>query len=142
MVLLANYNNARQVEQQVKEINPDVILMDIDMPEISGIDAVKIIRKFNPDVPIIMLTVFDDNNHVYNAICAGASGYLLKKSISDKLLNSINEVLNGEAPMSPGIARLIIKNIQDFHQKEDNKYRLTPAKKKSSRRSQKVTAIK
>ncbi len=129
LLLLANYDNAQEVEEQVRRTNPDVILMDIDMPGINGIDAVKTIRKFNSDVQIIMLTVFDDNKHVYNAICAGASGYLLKKSISEKLLTSIKEVLNGEAPMSPGIARLIIQNIQSSQQKDENKYHLTPREK-------------
>jgi DNA-binding NarL/FixJ family response regulator len=82
------------------------------MPGRNGIEAVKIIRKFNNKVHIIMLTVFDDNDHVYDAICAGASGYLLKKYISDKLVIAISEVMNGEAPMSPGIARMVIQRIQ------------------------------
>lgn len=142
MVLLANYSNAEQVEHQVKETNPDVILMDIDMPGVNGIDAVKIIRKFNGDVQIIMLTVFDDNKHVYNPICAGASGYLLKKSISDKLLTSIKEVMNGEAPMSPGIARMIIQNIQDLPKKKKTNIILHPVKKKSFLHLQKAIAIK
>ena len=71
-----------------------------------------------------MLTVFDDNEHVYDAICAGASGYLLKKYISDKLLDAIKEVMNGEAPMSPGIARMVIQRIQ-LNQRVAKDYNLT-----------------
>ncbi|MEO7265639.1 MAG: response regulator transcription factor [Ferruginibacter sp.] len=110
--LLDAFADVSNVEKQVKELKPDVILMDIDMPGRNGIEAVKIIRTINTRVEIIMLTVFDDNEHVYDAICAGASGYLLKKHISDKLLEAITDVMNGEAPMSPGIARMVIERIQ------------------------------
>jgi DNA-binding NarL/FixJ family response regulator len=75
-----------------------------------------------------MLTVFDDNRHVYDAICAGASGYLLKKHISHKLLIAIQEVLDGGAPMSPGIARLVIQHMQLLPVNSD-RYNLTPREK-------------
>src|SRR5688572_24456997 len=103
-VLAGSFGDVTQVEQQVRALKPDVILMDIDLPGINGIEAVRQIRTFNPGVPIIMLTVFDDNQHVLDAICSGASGYLLKKHIPEKLTDSIREVLDGGAPMSPGIA--------------------------------------
>lgn len=127
--LLGNYGDVQHVEAQVRNIMPDIIIMDIDMPGINGIEAVKTIRSFNLDIAIIMLTVFDDNRHVYDAICAGASGYLLKKHISDKLINSICEVLDGGAPMSPGIAKLIIQNMQQLPLSDQNKYKLTPKEK-------------
>lgn len=129
LVLLGSYPNVTRVEEQVKASGPDVILMDIDMPGRNGIEAVKIIRRFNRNAQIMMLTVFDDNKHIYDAICAGASGYLLKKNISDKLLPSIYEILHGEAPMSPGIARMIIQNLQQVPSTEENKYHLTPREK-------------
>lgn len=128
-LLLGSFSDPSQVEQQVKEIMPDVILMDIDMPQRSGIDAVRIIRQFNADIAIIMLTVFDDNSHVLDAICAGASGYLLKKHISDKLTNAIKEVLNGGAPMSPGIARMVIESLHRLPPAEKNQYQLTQREK-------------
>jgi len=124
-----SFDHAQNVEQQVSELKPDVILMDIDMPVVNGIEAVKIIRKFDRKVAIIMLTVFDDNQHVLDAICAGASGYLLKKHISDKLAGAIQEVLNGGAPMSPGIARLVIQSIQSSSSRPINGYSLTPKEK-------------
>jgi len=129
LVLLGSSPNVNRVEEQVKNMDPDVILMDIDMPGKNGIEAVKAIRRFNRKAQIMMLTVFDDNKHIYDAICAGASGYLLKKNISDKLLPSIYEILQGEAPMSPGIARMIIQNLQQLPNAEENKYHLTPREK-------------
>jgi DNA-binding NarL/FixJ family response regulator len=91
---------------------PDVILMDIDMPGMNGIEAVRKIRTFNKKIPIIMLTVFDDNVHILDAICAGASGYLLKKSIFEKLVLSIKETLAEGAALSPSVAKMIINSMQ------------------------------
>lgn len=103
--------------------------MDIDMPGMNGIEAVKLIRSFNQQVHIIMLTVFDDNRHVLDAICAGASGYLLKKYISDHLTDAIAQVQQGEAPMSPGIARMVIQSMQQQQQPEKDTYHLTNREK-------------
>lgn len=106
-----SFRDCLQAEEQVRSIGPDVILMDIDMPGMTGIEAVKRIRRFNTGVAIIMLTVFDDNKQVLDAICAGASGYLLKKHVSDKLMPAIEEVLEGGAPMSPSIAKILVNSM-------------------------------
>ena len=129
LLLLGNYARVEKVATQIEELQPDVILMDIDMPGMNGIDAVKQIRTFNQQVQIIMLTVFDDNRHVLDAICAGASGYLLKKHISDHLLDAITQVLQGEAPMSPGIARMVIQSMQQTTKPVINNYNLTNREK-------------
>jgi DNA-binding NarL/FixJ family response regulator len=126
--ILGSFSDANLVETQVKEFNPDVILMDIDMPGISGIEAVKKIRAFNKQVQIIMLTVFDDDDNVFNALYGGANGYLLKKYISDKLVDSISEILRGGSPMSPEIARMIINAMQQQQKTADN-YKLTSREK-------------
>jgi len=126
--LVGRFGDVLQVEQQVKELKPDVILMDIDLPGMNGIEAVKKIRLFNAWVHIIMLTVFDDNKHVVEAICAGASGYLLKMHIPEKLLESVREVIQGGAPMSPGIARMVIAKLQQLPE-QSNTYQLTPREK-------------
>ena len=97
---------------------PDIVLMDIDMPGVSGIEAVKIIRAVNKKVPVVMLTVFDDNIHILEAICAGASGYLLKKSISEKLVPSIKEMIAEGATLSPSVAKMIIQAMQKTSPKE------------------------
>ncbi len=129
-VLLDCFPNVTQVEKQVKELQPDIILMDIDMPGgINGIDAVKKIRAFNSTTHIIMLTVFDDNRNVMDALCAGASGYLLKKHLSTRLTDAMQEVLTGGAPMSPAIARMVIASMQKQRHPEEDKYQLTPREK-------------
>lgn len=126
--LIGGFGDALQVEQQVKTLKPDVILMDIDLPGLNGIEAVKKVRLFNAWVHIIMLTVFDDNKHVVDAICAGASGYLLKMHIPEKLLESVKEVIQGGAPMSPGIARMVIAKLQQLPD-QANTYQLTVREK-------------
>ena len=126
---MGSYPSANEVCRQVAELQPDLVLMDIDMPGLNGIEAVKQIRTFNQQVQILMLTVFDDSRHVLDAICAGASGYLLKKHISDHLPEAIRQAMQGEAPMSPGIARIVIESIQQSKKPEVNNYRLTPKEK-------------
>lgn len=120
--LAGAFPNVLSVQTHVKELKPDLILMDIDMPGMTGIEAVRQVRVINPVVPVIMLTVFDDNAHVLEAIHAGASGYLLKKHLSTKLFDAIDEVLSGGAPMSPTIARMVIASMQ---KPSGNAYQLT-----------------
>jgi DNA-binding NarL/FixJ family response regulator len=122
--VVGSYNNVLLAEQQVTNLQPTVILMDIDMPGRTGIEAVKRLRASGISIPIIMLTVFDDTQHVFDAICAGVSGYLLKKHISSKLFDAMNEVLNGGAPMSPSIAYMVIASMQK--PAAINPYNLTP----------------
>ncbi|MBL7697314.1 MAG: response regulator transcription factor [Chitinophagaceae bacterium] len=126
--LLNAFSDCREAEKHVISFQPEVILMDIDMPERNGIEAVKQIRTFDKKVQIIMLTIFDDNAHVFEALKAGANGYLLKKNIPEKLTVSIKEVLEGGAPMSPSIARMIITSIQDNHDSK-NDYDLSKREK-------------
>lgn len=120
------FSNVLAVEHEIKKFAPDAVLMDIDMPGMSGIEAVRKIRAAGLKVPVIMLTVFDDNRNVFDAICSGASGYLLKKHISQKLFDSIDEVLAGGAPMSPSIARMVVSAMQPA---APNPYHLTPREK-------------
>ena len=129
MLILGSFSEVGNVEERIRALQPEVILMDIDMPGINGIEAVKKIRAFDQKVYIIMLTVFEDNRHVYDAICNGASGYLLKKYLSDKLIDAILEVLQGGAPMSPTIARMVIAGMQQLPVLQQNDYNLTPREK-------------
>ena len=105
------YRNCKEVIRHVQTHKPAVILMDIDLPEMNGIEGVRLIRTVDKEVKIIMLTVFDDNRNVINAIVAGASGYLLKKNCFNKLFEAIKEVLDGGAPMSANIARMTLEFI-------------------------------
>jgi DNA-binding NarL/FixJ family response regulator len=126
--VLGAFADCMLVEKQVRAFDPDVILMDIDMPGVNGIDAVSKIRTFNKRVQIIMLTIFEDNENVFNALYNGANGYLLKKYISDKLIDAIKEILQGGAPMSPLIARMVVDNMQQ-KQKANDAYKLTNREK-------------
>lgn len=105
---------------------PDVVLTDIGLPGMSGIDGIKILRERYPDLPTIALTVYDNDDKVFNALCAGASGYLLKNTPPARLLESIKEVAEGGAPMSPEIASRVIKLFRKFSPPETASYRLTP----------------
>jgi DNA-binding NarL/FixJ family response regulator len=117
-VVTGSFDHALQAEAEVQQSAPDLILMDIDMPGRTGIEAVQKIRAANKKVPILMLTVFEDNTHILDAICAGASGYLLKKHVSEKLVPAIREVLADGAALSPAVARMIIAAMQQTAQKD------------------------
>ena len=125
--LVGSFDNASRIQEQMEDTLPNLILMDIEMPGITGIEATKIARRILPEVAIIILTVFDDSENVLNAIKAGASGYLLKKHISGKLFDAIDEVMRGGAPLSPAVARLV---LQSMHKPaDDNPYKLTQREK-------------
>ncbi|MBL7783259.1 MAG: response regulator transcription factor [Saprospiraceae bacterium] len=103
------FDNCLGIVDQVTALHPDVVLMDIDMPGMSGIEGVVRMKKVHPQVEALMLTVFDDDNRVFEAVCAGASGYLLKKTAPARILEALREVTEGGAPMSPVIARKVLQ---------------------------------
>ena len=116
-------------ESQVKQLQPDVILMDIDLPGITGIQAVQLIRHFDIDVQILMLTVFDTNEKIFDALCAGASGYLLKKTAPSKIVEAINDVYAGGTPMTPEIAKKVLGHFSKQPLKNKEHYHLTDREK-------------
>jgi len=103
------FDNCETADEDVEVLKPDVVLMDIDMPGKTGIDGVRLIREKNQDVKIVMLTVFDDNKNVYDAIRFGANGYVLKKSSPAAIIDAITDVYNGGAPMNSSIATQVLK---------------------------------
>ena len=117
----------------IKNCNPDVILMDIEMPEMTGIEAVKTIRKEFPRVQVLMQTVFEDDERVFESICAGASGYILKNALNTKLIDFIKEIQFGGSPMSPSIARKVLTKMQQIPEHVSPvaapDYHLTPREK-------------
>jgi DNA-binding NarL/FixJ family response regulator len=109
--------NCNHVEADVIDMQPNVVLMDIDMPGTNGIEGLKRIRRQAPDVFIIMQTVFEDDEKIFTAIHAGAHGYFLKKTKPDKLIEGIRDVLEGGAPMTPSVARKVLHMVT--HQPND-----------------------
>ncbi|MBS1512566.1 MAG: response regulator transcription factor [Bacteroidetes bacterium] len=109
--VVAAMPNASTVAEDLRTFSPDVVLMDIDMPEVNGVEAVKIIRKINSQLPVIMLTVFDDNENIFAAICAGASGYILKRYAAEEIPSAIQNVLTGGAPMTGTVARKVLQMV-------------------------------
>lgn len=104
MLCTGAFSNANKLVQSMGFSEPDVVLMDINMPGISGIEAVQLIREKFATTQILMQTVFDDNDKIFAAICAGASGYLLKKTPPKKIIEAILETYLGGAPMTPSVA--------------------------------------
>jgi DNA-binding NarL/FixJ family response regulator len=119
--IAASMPNAETVETDIRELKPDVVLMDIDMPDVNGVEAVRRVRKIDSSLPVIMLTVFDDNENIFNAICAGASGYILKRYALEELPAAINDVLTGGAPMTGSVAKKVLQMVPQAGNKEQEK---------------------
>jgi DNA-binding NarL/FixJ family response regulator len=108
--LVADLPDATDVIADITSLKPDVVLMDIDMPNSNGVEAVNQIRAVNETLPIIMFTVFEDDANIFNAICAGANGYLLKRNF-DQIPAAIKDVLEGGAPMTSSVAKRVLSFI-------------------------------
>ena len=106
--LTGSFGDCTNIVEQCQAQAPDVILMDIDMPLMSGIEGARLLKKAMPAVEIVMLTVFDDDDRVFEAVMAGASGYLLKQTPPAQILSALQEVQAGGAPMTPVIARKVL----------------------------------
>jgi DNA-binding NarL/FixJ family response regulator len=111
MEVLASFSNAETVTADISLLKPDVVLMDIDMPVVNGVEAIKKIRKVNEHLPVIMLTIFEDNDNIFKAVCAGASGYILKKNATEELPAAIRNVLSGGAPMTGSVAKKVLQMV-------------------------------
>src|SRR5262245_50270472 len=105
---------------------PDVVLCDIGLPGMSGIEGMRLLKERFPSLLLLMLTVYDDDERIFDALCAGACGYLLKKTPPVKLLEGLREAVQGGSPMSPEVARRVIALFRDIRPPERADYQLTP----------------
>jgi DNA-binding NarL/FixJ family response regulator len=121
--VIGAYNNCNDAANITAVYRPDVVLMDIDMPGDSGVKGVKMVKEANPSTAVIMYTVFEDDEKLFQCLCNGANGYLLKKTSPSRLIGAIQEVIEGGAPMSPSIARRVLNSFQPG--KSNNKYELS-----------------
>jgi DNA-binding NarL/FixJ family response regulator len=127
--VLAAFKNCDNIIDEVEAFNPDVILMDIDMPGVNGLEGLKRVRAVNSAVKILMLTVFDDNKNVFEAISNGANGYILKKTPPAKLLEYIAEAQTGGAPMTASVATQVLKMFSSMNADKGEDYNLSEREK-------------
>jgi DNA-binding NarL/FixJ family response regulator len=128
-----SFSHVLDCVEDVKECKPDIVLMDIEMPAMTGIEAVRAIKKELPHIQVLMQTVFEDDDRVFDSICAGASGYILKNQLNTRLIDAIKELQYGGSPMSPSIARKVLSKLQQIPQhvvpEKAPDYQLTPREK-------------
>ncbi len=106
------YSNCEEALQHLMEDDPDVVLMDIELPGMNGIEGITKIKKIRPQTNIIVITVYENDDLVFKALCAGAGGYLTKNMPPSRLLEAIQEIQNGGAPMSTNVARMVVQSFQ------------------------------
>lgn len=123
--LVGSFPDCMSVIENCTSNKPDIILMDIDLPGISGIEATAMVKARFPEINVMMLTVYEDRDKVFDALCSGATGYLLKKSTAAQIIDSITELYNGGSPMSGEIARKVLEFFSKPHVKKNNDYALS-----------------
>ena len=120
---VGDYETCEDMFEKVEDLKPDVVLMDIDLPGMSGIEGIRKLRQIFHDLRILVLTVYDESDTVFQALCAGACGYMVKKTPPTRLLEAINEAFKGGSPMSSHIARKVVGFFQEndslFKKRED-----------------------
>ena len=123
---VGSYSTCEELLEEFEAIEPQVILMDIGLPGMSGIEGVRRVKALRPETQILMLTIYEDDTQVFQAICAGAGGYLLKKASPVEILQAIEQVAAGGVPMTASVAQKVIKMFRDFAPKPEVCEDLTP----------------
>ncbi len=119
----------RSMEEALEKIRfelPEIMLVDIGLPGMSGIEGIRLLKESYPEILLLMLTVYDDDEMIFDALCAGACGYLLKKTPPARLIESLTEAMGGGAPMSPEVAHRVIKLFREISPPDKADYQLTP----------------
>ncbi len=123
---VASYGMMETALARIENEKPDAILTDLGLPGMSGIEGIARLREIFPNVPIIALTIYDNDTEIFNALCNGANGYLLKNTPPARLLEALKEAVDGGSPMSPPIAARVVDLFRTFRPPEQADYRLTP----------------
>jgi DNA-binding NarL/FixJ family response regulator len=123
---VGNYRTMEEALDKIGANHPHVVLADIGLPGMNGIEGVRLLKERHPSLTVLMLTVYEDDERIFDALCAGASGYLLKKTPPAHLLESIREALDGGAPMSPEIASRVVRLFRQIRPPDKADYHLTP----------------
>jgi len=123
------FENCSNLLKDIENTKPDVVLMDIQMPGITGIEAVKILREKYPDLKILMQTIFEESDKIFQSILAGASGYILKNTSPSRILDFIKETYEGGAPMSPSVATKVLKMVGQQPVEKTNSFNLSEREK-------------
>lgn len=123
---VASYGMMETALARIESNAPDVILTDLGLPGMSGIEGIERLREIFPEIPIIALTIYDNDREIFNALCNGANGYLLKNTPPARLLEALQEAVEGGSPMSPAVAARVVKLFREFRPPEHADYRLTP----------------
>jgi RNA polymerase sigma factor (sigma-70 family) len=109
---VSHYANAEDALKDLPQAKPDVVLMDINLPGMNGVECVRQLKKIAPEIQVMMLTVYEDTENIFDALAAGASGYMLKRTAGKELLEAIEEVKRGGSPMTTHIARKVVQSFQ------------------------------
>jgi DNA-binding NarL/FixJ family response regulator len=120
------YRSMEEAIEGIRGNTPNVVLVDIGLPGMSGIDGIRLLKSEFPKLLSIVLSVYGDNERIFNALCAGASGYLLKKTPTNQLLQAIRDTINGGSPMSPDVARHVVDLFRQFRPPSEPEHDLTP----------------
>ena len=128
-VLCGAFPDCNSIGNHIPDYHPQMILMDIDMPGMNGIEGLKKVLAIAPETIIVMFTIFEDDEKIFDAICAGAKGYILKKTTNEKLLDALKDIFNGGSYMTPVIARKVLQMFSKPQQSINNEYNLSDREK-------------
>lgn len=123
---VGSYRSMEEAIDGIAHRVPRVVLCDIGLPGMSGLEGMKILKARHPALQVLMLTVYDDDDRIFEALCAGATGYLLKKTAPARLMESLREAVDGGSPISPEVARRVITLFRDVRPPQRADYELTP----------------
>ena len=128
-IVTGDFEDCSKVKAQIEQLQPDVVLMDIQMPLVDGLEGVRIIKGYFPNIHVIMQTVFEDDEKIFDAMRYGASGYILKKTDPRQIIQAIEEVRNGGSPMTPSIATRVLHFFRQQHESKPETYGLSEREK-------------